>query len=262
MELTIAQKLDALLKLQNIDSQLNQIRKMRGDLPEEIQDLEDEIAGYQTRIGKYKKEIVGLEEEISQHKQAKKESDKLIAKYKEQQMNVRNNREYEAISKEIELQELEIQLSDKKIGEANYKISRKQEDIANTDLILAERRKDLGIKKAELNVLIAESHDEEEKLLTERKEQQDLIEERLWRPYDKIRLNATNGLAVVMVKRGACGGCFNLVPPQRQAEIREKKKIIVCEHCGRILADVEEMASAIEREREKNRRIVKTEELQ
>jgi hypothetical protein len=249
MELTVAQKLDTLLKLQNIDSKLDEIRKVRGDLPEEVQDLEDEIAGYETRIGKYKREIAGLEDEISQHKQAKKEADKLIIKYKDQQMNVRNNREYDAISKEIELQELEIQLSDKKIGEANYKIGQKNDEIKATEETMSGRKKDLEAKKGELNVIIEESKGEEEVLLKERAVQAKDVEERLLRSYDKIRGNSANGLAVVTVKRGACGGCFNMVPPQRQAEIREKKKIIVCEHCGRIFADVEDMPVVPEKEK-------------
>ena len=249
MELTIAQKLDALLTLQSIDSQLDVLQTMRGDLPEEVQDLEDEIAGYETRIGKFKKEISALEDEISHHKQAKKEADKLIAKYKDQQMNVRNNREYDAISKEIELQELEIELSDKKIGEANFKISKKNEEIKNTDKISSERQKDLDTKKKELNVLVSESHEEEQKLQKDREKKSALVEDRLLKSYNKIRSNARNGLAVVVVKRGACGGCFNMVPPQRQAEIREKKKIIVCEHCGKIFADVEEIIPPPEKEK-------------
>ncbi len=241
MESTIAQKLDALLKLQAIDSKLDEIKKIRGDLPEEVRDLEDEVAGYETRIGKYKKDIGALEEEIAKNKQAKKDSEKLITKYKEQQLNVRNNREYDAITKEIELQTLEMELFDKKTNEANYKIGKKNDDIKATQTILDERQKDLDTKRNELNVIIAESEDEENKMIQERDKQASKIEERLYKSYEKIRGNAMNGLAVVMVKRGACGGCFNTVPPQRQADIRDKKKIIVCEHCGRVLADVEDV---------------------
>ena len=241
MESTVAQKLDALLQLQQIDSKMDEITKIRGDLPEEVRDLEDEVAGYETRIGKYKKDIAGQEEEIAKNKQAKKDSDKLIAKYKEQQLNVRNNREYDAITKEIELQNLEMELSDKRTVEANFKIARKQEDIRATQATLEERQKDLANKRAELNVLIKESEGEENVLRGERTEQATHVEERLYKSYERIRGNSTNGLAVVMVKRGACGGCFNMVPPQRQADIRDKKKIIVCEHCGRVFADVEDM---------------------
>ncbi len=241
MELTVAQKLEALLHLQTIDSKLDEILKIRGDLPEEVQDLEDEITGYQTRIGKFEKEIEVLDGEIEQHRLAKKDAEKLIAKYKDQQMNVRNNREYDAISKEIELQNLEMELADKKIGEANFKINRKKEEILEVQHTLNERKKDLDNKKKELDVITDENKEEEKRLLTDREKQATHIEDRLLRSYTKIRSNAQNGLAVVLVKRGACGGCFNVVPPQRQVEIREKKKIIVCEHCGRVFADVEEV---------------------
>lgn len=241
MESTIAQKLDALLKLQAIDSKLDEIKKIRGDLPEEVRDLEDEVAGYETRIGKFKKDIASLEEEIAKNKQAKKDSEKLIVKYKEQQLNVRNNREYDALTKEIELQTLEMELSDKKSNEANFRIGKKNEEIKTTQAVLDERQKDLDTKRNELNVIISESEDEETRMIQERERQGGLIEERLYKSYERIRSNAMNGLAVVMVKRGACGGCFNTVPPQRQADIRDKKKIIVCEHCGRVLADVEDV---------------------
>jgi predicted nucleic acid-binding Zn-ribbon protein len=240
MEITIAQKLDALLKLQQIDSNLDEIKKVRGDLPEEVRDLEDEIIGYETRISKFAKEISALEEEISHNKQSKKDSEKLIAKYKDQQMNVRNNREYDAITKEIELQTLEMELADKKSTEANIKISRKNEEIEGVRSTLNDRKRDLQNKKNELDQLTMESQQEEDGLMQEREKAASNIEERLLKSYNKIRTNALNGLAVVMVKRGACGGCFNSIPPQRQAEIREKKKIIVCEHCGRVLADVED----------------------
>lgn len=241
MERTVAQKLEALLALQTIDSKLDSIRKVRGDLPEEVMDLEDEIAGYETRVGKFDKDIAALEEEITRNKQTKKDSEKLIAKYKEQQMNVRNNREYDAITKEIELQTLEMELADKRISEANAKITRKNDEIKGTQTVLSERKKDLTTKNNELNVIVSESEEEENKLIKEREKQVESIEDRLLKSYEKIRTNAINGLAVVMVKRGACGGCFNTVPPQRQADIRDKKKIIVCEHCGRIFADVEDV---------------------
>ncbi|CCH00243.1 zinc ribbon domain-containing protein [Fibrella sp. WM1] len=239
MELTVAQKLDALLKLQTIDSQLDDIRKMRGDLPEEVRDLEDEIIGFETRIGKFNSEISALQEEVDRYKSTKKDADKLIARYKEQQMNVRNNREFDAISKEIELQSLEIELADKKIGESQFRIQSKQEEINATQETLNTRKEDLRVKKQELDQLVAESEADEKQLAVEREAQSKNVEERLLLSYNKIRNNALNGLAVVTVKRGACGGCFNVVPPQRQADIKDKKKIIVCEHCGRILADVD-----------------------
>lgn len=239
MELTVAQKLDALLKLQTIDSQLDDIRKMRGDLPEEVRDLEDEIIGFETRIGKFNGEISALQEEVDRYKSTKKDADKLIARYKEQQMNVRNNREFDAISKEIELQSLEIELADKKIGESQFRIQSKQDEINGTQETLNTRKEDLRVKKQELDQLVAESESDEKQLAVEREDQSKNVEERLLLSYNKIRNNALNGLAVVTVKRGACGGCFNVVPPQRQADIKDKKKIIVCEHCGRILADVD-----------------------
>ncbi|MGA0560046.1 zinc ribbon domain-containing protein [Larkinella sp. VNQ87] len=245
MELTIAQKLEALLKLQSIDSQLDEIKKIRGDLPEEVRDLEDDIAGFETRIGKFNTDIQALEEEIDRNKAVKKDAEKLISRYKDQQMNVRNNREFDAISKEVELQTLEIELADKKINEAAFKIRNKQEEIKATQGALDERKEDLKAKMQELNQITSESQDEEKTLLKERDDQATHIEERLLKSYNKIRENALNGLAVVVVKRGACGGCFNVVPPQRQADIRDKKKIIVCEHCGRIFADVEGMPEPV-----------------
>ena len=255
MERTVEQKLSALLKLQKIDSKLDEIKKIRGDLPDEVQDLEDEIVGYQTRVDKFQNENKSLQQDIEAKKQRKKDAEKMIAKYKDQQMNVRNNREYEALTKEIESEELEIQLSDKRIKEAHEKIARINEEIDKTKEVLDERSKDLEIKRDELNNIMEESEGEEGKLLKEREKQSKHIEDRLLRSYNKIRTNAINGLAVVSVKRNACGGCFNIVPPQRQAEIREKKKLIVCEHCGRIMADVEDV---IEEEPVKTKRTRKT----
>ncbi|SHN34179.1 hypothetical protein SAMN04488057_12257 [Cyclobacterium lianum] len=240
MESPVAQKLEAILNLQNIDSRLDAIFKVRGALPEEVQDLEDEIIGYETRLSKFNSDITATEEEIKKHKDAIKESEKLIKKYQDQQMNVRNNREYDAITKELELQDLEIQVSKKKIAEAQLRIEEKQKDIAELNETLKDRQNDLDQKKGELDTIVAESETEEKKLKTEREKAAKKVDDRLIKSYEKIRNNAKNGLAVVLVKRGACGGCFNIVPPQRQAEIRERKKIIVCEHCGRILAGVED----------------------
>jgi len=240
MESTIAQKLEAIHNLQKIDSRLDAIFKIRGALPEEVQDLEDEIIGYETRLSKFKTDINALEDEIKKHKDAIKESEKLIKKYQEQQMNVRNNREYDAITKELELQDLEIQVSKKKIGEAQFTIENKNKDVEELKETLKDRKKDLDQKNNELETIVSESEAEENKLKSDKEKAAKKIEERIIKSYNKIRENAKNGLAVVMVKRGACGGCFNIVPPQRQADIREKKKLIVCEHCGRILAGVED----------------------
>lgn len=240
MESTIAQKLEAIHNLQKIDSRLDAIFKIRGALPEEVQDLEDEIIGYETRLSKFKTDLNALEEEIKKQKEAIKESEKLIKKYQEQQMNVRNNREYDAITKELELQDLEIQVSKKKIGEAQFTIENKNKDVEELKEILKDRKKDLDQKNSELETIVSESESEENKLKADREKASKKIEDRIIKSYKKIRDNAKNGLAVVMVRRGACGGCFNIVPPQRQADIREKKKLIVCEHCGRILAGVED----------------------
>lgn len=241
MELTVAQKLDMLLKLQQTDSKLDEIRRITGDLPEEVRDLEDEIAGYETRVSKLKEDINRLEEQIKSDKQAVKDAEKLIAKYEEQKLNVRNNREFDAINKEVELQTLDIQLRNKKGKEAKVVVEAKKAQIDETKAKVAERKQDLENKKKELDTIVAENAVEETALLKHREELVTGIEERLYLSYSKLRGNAANGLAVVTVKRGACGGCFNMVPPQRQADIREKKKVIVCEHCGRVLADVEDV---------------------
>lgn len=238
MEKTVAQRLGALEALQKIDSEMDEIKKVRGALPDEVADLEDEIAGYQTRVDKFNGEVSELEANIADHRTQIKNSEALIKKYEEQQMNVRNNREYDAITKEMELQNLEIQISEKRIKEAFAKIEIKKGDVERTQAELDERSKDLDLKKSELEVLIQESEEDEKRLMGDREKASGNIEERLLNSYNKLRDNARNGLAVVAVSRGACGGCFNVVPPQRQADIREKRKIIVCEHCGRILSDV------------------------
>ena len=241
MESTVAQKLDSLKKLQQLDSKLDDIVKIRGALPEEVGDLEDEIVGYQTRVSKYESEIADQNEDISNNKNAIVEATKLIKKYEEQQMNVRNNREYDAITKEMELQTLEIQICEKRINEAGVRIEAKKEEIAATEEVLNERKKDLDSKKKELIMITSESMEEEIKLKESREKAANKVEDRLLNSYNKIRNNARNGLGVVAISRSACGGCFNIVPPQRQAEVRERKKIIVCEHCGRIFVDIEDL---------------------
>jgi predicted nucleic acid-binding Zn-ribbon protein len=251
MENTVAQKLEALQKLQGIDSQIDELKKVRGALPEEVMDLEDELVGYDTRVEKQNAELQEVEEAINANKIAIKDAEKLIKKYEEQQMNVRNNREYDAITKEVELQQLEIQILEKRIKEAYEKIEVKKAEIAVTEEKRSERQKDLEGKKNELDNITRESEADEEKLDKGRVKAAKQIEERLLKSYDKVRANMRNGLAVVPVKRGACGGCFNIVPPQMQAEIREQKKIIVCEHCGRILAGVED--EIVEEEKPKRR---------
>jgi len=238
MENTVAKKLESLQKLQSIDSEIAELQKVRGALPEEIMDLEDEIAGYETRIEKQNAELTDMEEGIDANKIGIKDAEKLIKKYGEQQMNVRNNREYDAITKEVELQQLEIQIIEKRIKESYDKIELKKVEIKETEGKRSERKKDLKSKKEELATITSESEADEKKFEKSRNKAAKQIEARLLNSYEKVRKNMRNGLAVVPVMRGACGGCFNIVPPQKQAEIREEKKVMVCEHCGRIMASV------------------------
>ena len=238
-EATIAEKLDALFELQKIDSEIDRIRTIRGELPLEVQDLEDEISGLNTRIAKINEEIKEVETEISDRKQASKDSETAITKYKEQQNNVRNNREFESLAKEIEFQELEIKLNEKKSKEAKFKIEGKKELLSDATDRLTMKKEDLASKKAELDAIVSETQKDEDKLMKASDDAKKKIESRLIFAYSRLRENAKNGLAVVQVMRGSCGGCFNKIPPQRQLDIVTKKKIIVCEHCGRILVPVE-----------------------
>lgn len=241
MEHTVEQKLKALDKLQAIDSKIDKIRKIRGALPEEVRDLEDEIAGFETRLSNKQKEEQELEQAIESNREAIKNAELLVKKYEEQQMNVRNNREYDAITKEIELQQLEVQILEKRIKETYVKIEGKQEEKKETEELIEAKKQDLVSKKEELEAITSESQADEEKSAKDRARAEKAVEDRLLRSYNRIRNSMRNGLAVVPVKRGACGGCFSIVPPQKQAEIREKKKLIVCEHCGRILSSVEDV---------------------
>jgi len=236
---SVAQKLEALVKLQYIDTKLDELKKLRGDLPDEVQDLEDEIEGYRTRQNKYEAGQREIEENIKKHKEAIKEAEKLIKKYTEQQKNVRNNREFDAITKEIELQELEIQICEKKIKEGKELIQEKKDEIEKTDSFVKERGDHLDNKKKELDSILAESHEEEKRLLAERDKASKKIEDKLLKYYERLRGSLSNGLAVVRVVRGAAEGCNIVIPPQKIAEIREKKKIVIDEHSGRILADVD-----------------------
>jgi len=237
VENTTQKKLTALYTLQQLDTQIDKIRIIRGELPLEVQDLEDEIEGMETRTNNYKQEIEDFKRDISNLKNSIKESQELIKKYESQQMNVRNNREYDSLSKEIEYQNLEIQLNEKKIKDLEAKLEQHQAEHENSTKKLEELKGDLEVKKKELDTIIADTQKEENMLLEKSKEQQQFIEERLLNAYKRIRENAKNGLAVVPVERNACGGCFNKIPPQRQLDIQVYKKIIVCEYCGRILVD-------------------------
>lgn len=236
-DISIEKKLTALYSLQQIDSQIDRIRIIRGELPLEVEDLEDEIIGLQTRIDNHIQEIEGLKSSVKDKENAIKDSHIQIKRYEEQQMNVRNNREYDSLTKEIEFQNLEIALSEKRIKEFNHLLSLKNEEIEAAQKVLDERTSDLEIKKSELSDIVGETEKEEENLLKKSKDYQRYIEERLLIAYKRIRKNARNGLAVVSVERDSCGGCFSAIPPQRQLDIRMHKKIIVCEYCGRILVD-------------------------
>ncbi len=234
-EVSVADKLDALYELQKIDSEIDRIRTIRGELPLEVQDLEDELLGLETRVAKIDEEMKDLETEVLDRKNATKDAETAIAKYKEQQNNVRNNREFESLAKEIEFQELEIKLHDKKSKEAKLKITTKKEVLDETKERLEFRQVDLKTKKAELDEIVGETKKEEDDLLKKSDEAKKKIDDRLVFAYNRLRENAKNGLAVVIVDRDSCGGCFNKIPPQRQLDIQSKKKVIVCEHCGRIL---------------------------
>lgn len=240
-EATVAEKLDSLFELQRIDSEIDRIRTIRGELPLEVQDLEDEIEGLSTRIQKLENEIKELETEISDRKNGSKDAETMIAKYKEQQNNVRNNREFESLSKEIEFQELEIKLNEKRTKEAKAKIEQKAEVLEEAKARLSFRTEDLNAKKSELDEIVAETQAQEEKLQKQSEAAIASLEERLAAAYTRLRENARNGLAVVPIERNACGGCFNEIPPQRQMDINAKRKIISCEHCGRILVPAEEV---------------------
>lgn len=236
-EITVEEKLQALYKLQTVASEIDKIKTLRGELPLEVQDLEDDIAGLETRIEKYKADIEEVENSISTKKNEIEEAKVLIEKYKEQQNNVRNNREFDFLTKEIEFKTLEIELAEKRIKEYTIDATAKKEELEIATTSLKDRSEDLSIKKGELDEIVSETKQEEEKLREKSKEIELLIEPRLLTAFKRIRKNARNGLAVVSVQRDACGGCFNKIPAQRQLDIRQRKKIIVCEYCGRILVD-------------------------
>ncbi len=236
-EMPIEEKLKLLYDLQMVMSEIDKLKILRGELPLEVQDLEDEIAGLKTRINNYEDEIKNLEVAISNRKSAIEESKGLIAKYTDQQNNVRNNREFDSLSKEIEFQNLEIELSEKRIKEFSAELSTKTEAIEESRKQLTEREDDLDRKQKELEDITSETKIEAEKLADKASKIEEQIEPRLLTAFRRIRKNARNGLAVVTVERDACGGCFNKIPPQRQLDIASHKKVIVCEYCGRILVD-------------------------
>ena len=238
-EMSVEQKLKTLYQLQTTLSEVDKIKTLRGELPLEVQDLEDEIAGFTTRLNKYEEEVASSEADIEmkQHKIAEAKS--LMDRYQEQQKDVKNNREYDMLSKEIEFQTLEIELQNKKIGEARAGIEKRLQEIEECKAVLDDRQQALAEKKAELDDIVAETKAQEEKLREKGKTLEVQIEPRLLTAFKRIRKNSRNGLGIVYVQRDACGGCFNKIPPQRQLDIRMRKKIIVCEYCGRIMIDPE-----------------------
>ncbi len=238
-EISVEQKLKALYDLQCIMSQIDKIKILRGELPREVQDLEDEIIGLQTRIQNFNKDCESLKLEIGKASEAIKVSQESVARYKEQMDNVRNNLEYEHLSREVNFEELNIKSYEKKIREFEGSIKYKLDEQDKANALLAEKAKDLDDKKAELDSIIVSTKKEEEELREQAKGIEALIEPRLLAAFKRIRKNAMNGLSVVYIQRDACGGCFNKIPAQRQLDIRLRKKIIVCEHCGRIIIDPE-----------------------
>jgi predicted nucleic acid-binding Zn-ribbon protein len=245
MEQTVEEKLKALYELQTIHTKIDRIRQVRGELPMEVADLEDDVAGLETRIQKIKNELDDLEDDIVTRKNLIKDSQSNIKKYETQLNEVKNNREYDAISKEIEIQGLDIQVSEKKIREFGYEIATKTQVYEKALAELDARKADLDAKKEELGTITSETEKEENELQSQAEKAGKHIEARLLIAYNRLRNNAKNGLAVVTIQRDSCSGCFNQIPPQRQSDIRQRKKIIVCEHCGRILVD-EQMAMEAE----------------
>lgn len=238
-EMTVEQKLSALYKLQTLLSKIDEIKALRGELPLEVQDLEDEIEGLRTRNGKIIDEIEMHKHNIAAQRAGIDKAQTSIDKYKEQIDNVRNNREYDNLSKEIEYQTLEIELSQKKIGQATERIAELQQDVEVNNAQIDEKSQNLEQKKSELDTIVAETKAQEEELRAKAIEVEETIDPRLLKSFMRIRKNSRNGLGIVYVQRDSCGGCFNKIPPQRQIDIRMRKKIIVCEYCGRILIDPE-----------------------
>ena len=238
-ELTVEERLKALYELQTLLSEIDRIKTIRGELPLEVQDLEDEIAGLETRIQKYKAEVDDLRAQTVKKKHDIEQAKALIDKYTEQQNNVRNNREFDFLSKEIEFQNLEIELAEKRIREFSAQSEQKAKDIVAANETLTDRQHILGEKKSELDEIVSETKQDEERIREKAKKLEAKIDPRLLTAFKRIRKSARNGLGIVYIQRNACGGCVNRIPPQRQMEIKMHKKIIVCEYCGRIMIDPE-----------------------
>lgn len=239
MDHSVENKLVNLFKLQHLESEIDRLRTYRGELPMEVQDLEDEVVGMETRLERQNEEIGQIKRLIAEKEAGLKVAQQHKTRYETQIMGVKNSREFDALSKEIEIQSLEIQIAEKKIKEFKHQLEARTVDLQNLMEQLEGRRNDLGLKRTELGSIIAETEEEEKNLNKEVEKAAKKIETRLLSSYQRIRGNARNGLAVVSVQRDACGGCFNHIPPQRQMDIRLRKKITVCEHCGRILVDAD-----------------------
>jgi predicted nucleic acid-binding Zn-ribbon protein len=242
---SVEEKLSALVRLQKIDSKLDEIQILKGELPMEVSDLEDEIAGLTSRRTRIEEEINGITEFIEQKKNAIKEAEALIAKYEKQSTSVKNNREFEAINKEIEMQQLEGKLAEKHIRDANEELAEKAKSLEHAKKQIGTKEGTLNHKKGELQKIIADTEKEETHFNTVAADARKGMDDRLLYSYDRIRNSYRNGLAVVPVERDACGGCFNAIPPQKQSEIRQRKKVMVCENCGRILVD-DDLSNAVE----------------
>lgn len=235
--IAMEEKLRTLYNIQQTDTKIDRIHLLRGELPLEVQDLEDELAGLETRVANTQEDLTALEKENAEYRHQIEESKAAIAKYEAQRSNVKNNREYDSISKEIEYQSLEEQIAVKRIGENEEEIARKKALLEETKSTIEFRSADLVEKKKELESIVEETAKEEAQLLQEKEAFEEKLDERMLIAYRRVRENAHNRLAVVTVQRDACGGCFNKIPPQKQLDIKESKKIIVCEYCGRILVN-------------------------
>jgi len=246
-DLSVEEKLKTLFQLQTALSSIDEERALRGELPLEVQDLEDEIAGLTTRMEKIESEIGEFQSAVTQKQGEMKEAEASVERYKKQLDDVKNNREYDMLTKEIEFQSLEIELCQKKMREAQAQMDEKNAELEKSKSVIAERKEDLEVKKSELDEIMAETRAEEERLKIKAKDLEQRIEPRLLTSFKRIRKNVRNGLGIVYVQRDACGGCFNKIPPQRQLDIKMHKKIIVCEYCGRIMIDPELAGVKIEK---------------
>ena len=264
-EYSVEEKLQSLYQLQTMLTEIDKIKTLRGELPLEVQDLEDEIAGLTTRIEKASADVVEMSKGVAENKNTIEVSKQAVNKYQEQQDHVSNNREFDSLNKEIEFKNLEIELAEKRIREFTNAINAKKEEIENNRALVAEKQQDLEIKKSELQEIIEENRQEEERLREKCKNLELNIEPRLLQSFKRIRNNTRNGLGIVYVQRESCGGCFNKIPPQRQLDIRMRKTIIVCEYCGRIMIDpelagVKEEAKKVEAPKRRTRKAAAADE--